>query len=149
MQTMNIKRLPRDGVLPPLPAYQTDGAAAMDLTAFLPQPMAIPPGGRALVPTGIAIELPSGCAGLVLARSGLATRAGLALANGVGLIDPDYRGEVLVSMINHGADDCTIQNGDRIAQLMVVPFARVALEEGELSETGRGQGGIGSTGVRG
>lgn len=149
MQTMKIKRLPRDGATPPLPAYQTEGAAAMDLCAFLPEPVAIPPGGRMLVPTGIAIELPAGCAGLVMARSGLATRVGLALANGVGLIDPDYRGEVLVSMLNYGTDDCIIKNGDRVAQLLLVPFVRAELCEGELSDTGRGQGGIGSTGVRG
>ena len=84
-----------------------------------------------------------------MARSGLATRAGLALANGVGLIDPDYRGEILVSMLNHGTDDYTIQNGDRVAQLLLVPFVRAEVCEGELSDTRRGQGGIGSTGVRG
>ena len=120
----------------------------MDLRAFLEVPVTIPAGERALIPTGIAIELPPLCAGLVLARSGLASRNGIALANGVGLIDPDYRGEVLVALVNQGKDAFTVQNGDRIAQLMITPFIRPDLCEGELSLTERGAGGIGSTGVR-
>lgn len=148
MHEMKIKRLPRRGQTPCLPEYQTGGAAAMDLRAFLEGPVTIPAGGRALVPTGLAIELPPLCAGLVMARSGLASRAGLCLANGVGLIDPDYRGEVLVALSNQGAESYTVQNGDRIAQLLVVPFVRPALREQALSETERGQDGLGSTGVR-
>lgn len=148
MQEMKIKRLTRSGQTPPLPQYQTEGAAAMDLRAFLEAPVTIPAGERALIPTGIAIELPPLCAGLVLARSGLASRNGIALANGVGLIDPDYRGEVLVALVNQGRDAFTVQNGDRIAQLMITPFIRPDLCEGELSLTERGAGGIGSTGVR-
>ena len=148
MEELKIKRLPRHGATPPLPAYQTEGAAAMDLRAFLQDPVTIPAGGRTLIPTGLAIELPQNCAGLVLARSGLANRVGLGLANGVGLIDPDYRGEVLVALINQGEEAYTVRDGDRIAQLMLGPFVRPALREGELSDTGRGEGGIGSTGVR-
>ncbi len=148
MQEMKIKRMTRSGQTPPLPQYQTEDAAAMDLRAFLEVPVTIPAGERALIPTGIAIELPPLCAGLVLARSGLASRNGIALANGVGLIDPDYRGEVLVALVNQGKDAFTVQNGDRIAQLMITPFIRPDLCEGELSQTERGAGGIGSTGVR-
>ena len=148
MTEMKIQRLPHHGQVPPLPEYQTDGAAAMDLRAFLEHPVTIPAGVRSLIPTGIAIELPPQCAGLVMARSGLANRVGLGLSNGVGLIDPDYRGEVLVALINQGDTPYTVQNGDRIAQLLVVPFVRPALRETELSGSTRQDGGFGSTGVR-
>ena len=148
MTEMKIQRLPHHGQVPPLPEYQTDGAAAMDLRAFLEHPVTIPAGGRSLIPTGIAIELPPQCAGLVMARSGLANRVGLGLSNGVGLIDPDYRGEVLVALINQGDTPYTVQNGDRIAQLLVVPFVRPSLREAELSDSTRQDGGFGSTGVR-
>ena len=142
MTEMKIQRLPHHGQVPPLPEYQTEGAAAMDLRAFLEHPVTIPAGGRSLIPTGIAIELPPQCAGLVMARSGLANRVGL------GLIDPDYRGEVLVALINQGDTPYTVQNGDRIAQLLIVPFVRPALREAELSGSTRQDGGFGSTGVR-
>ena len=137
------------GRLAPLPAYQTAGAAALDLCAFLTEPVTLAPGERKAIPTGLAIELPPGHAGLVLARSGLATRSGIALANGVGLIDEDYRGELLCSLINQSQTPFRIEDGDRVAQLLVVPIARVDVLPCEaLSNTGRGEGGFGSTGVR-
>lgn len=148
MHQLKIMRLPRQGRLAPLPRYQTEGAAAMDLCAFLEEPLTLAPGQRALVPTGLAIELPPLCAGLVLARSGLASRAGVALSNGVGLIDPDYRGELLVALENRGQEPFTVRDGDRVAQLLLTPFVRPQLCEDTLSETARGTGGIGSTGVR-
>ena len=148
MHQLKIMRLPRQGRLAPLPQYQTEGAAAMDLCAFLEEPLTLAPGQRALVPTGLAIELPPLCAGLLLARSGLASRAGVALSNGVGLIDPDYRGELLVALENRGEGPFTVRDGDRVAQLLLTPFVRPQLCEDTLSETARGTGGIGSTGVR-
>jgi len=145
-----IKRIARDGRNPPMPAYQTAGAAALDLSAFISEPVTVSPGERAMVPTGIAVELPEGCAALVLARSGLACRRGLTMMNGVGLIDRDYRGEILVCLYNGGRDPVTVQDGDRIAQLMIVPAVVCAAREAEtLSETARGAGGFGSTGVAG
>lgn len=143
-----IKRMVRGERKPSMPAYQTKGAAALDLSAFIDEPLTLSPGQRAMVPTGIAIQPPAGCAGLVFARSGLASRQGLALMNGVGLIDEDYRGEILVCLYNGGQTPVTVQDGDRIAQLMIVPAVRCAVQEaGELSKTARGAGGFGSTGV--
>ena len=149
-ETVCIKRLPRgDGTLPPMPAYQTEGAAAMYLHAFLEAPVTLEPMERRAVPTGLCLEMPAALAAFVLARSGLSTKKGLALANGVGLIDPDYRGELLCSVINLSAEPLTICDGDRIAQLLFQPFCRPALaEQDTLSETRRGSGGFGSTGKR-
>ncbi len=109
--------------------------------------MTIPPGGRAVVPTGLVLEIPPGFEGQVRARSGLALKKGLALANGVGTIDADYRGEVGVLVVNLGGDPVTIARGERIAQLVVAPVARAVFEEaGELRGSARGAGGFGSTG---
>ena len=132
----------------PAPFYASAGAAAMDLHACLDSAVTIPAGGRTVVPTGIAIALPSAdYVALVLARSGLGIKHGVVPSNCVGVIDSDYRGEVMVGLSNSGASDYTVRPGDRIAQLMVVPVvqARVTLVD-ERDETDRGAGGFGSTG---
>lgn len=150
METLKIQCIPDAmGRLAPLPQYQTEGASALDLRAFLTQPVTLAPMERRAIPTGLAIELPQGYAGLMLARSGLATRNGLTMANGVGLIDCDYRGELQCSLVNLSAEPFTIRDGDRIAQLMVVPFAKMDLLPCEvLSPTKRGDRGFGSTGLK-
>ena len=118
METLKIQCIPdKMGRLAPVPQYATPGSCAMDLRAFLLEPMTLQPMERAAIPTGIAIQLPALHAGLVLARSGLATRQGLTLANGVGLIDTDYRGEILCSVVNLSSSPITVRDGDRIAQL--------------------------------
>ena len=133
----------------PLPYYATPGSAAMDLHACLEEAVTIPARGRTVIPTGIAIALPSpGYVALVFARSGLGIKHGVAPSNCVGVSDSDYRGEVMVGLQNSGETDFTIQPGDRIAQLMVVPVvqAQVRMTD-ELDETQRGTGGFGSTGT--
>lgn len=135
---------------PGLPAYATPGAAGMDLAAALDGPLTLAAGGRAAVPTGLALALPEGFEGQVRPRSGLALRAGVTVANAPGTIDADYRGELHVILINLGTEPVTIRPGDRVAQLVVAPVARVAWREvGELPESARGAGGFGSTGVGG
>ncbi|NLU23156.1 MAG: dUTP diphosphatase [Clostridiales bacterium] len=132
----------------PLPHFTTDGAAAMDLCACLDAPVILPAGGRAVIPTGLAIALPSRAyVALVFARSGLGIKKGIALANGVGVIDSDYRGEIGVGLLNTSDADYTVMPGDRIAQLMVVPVIQpeISLVD-ELGATERGSGGFGSTG---
>ena len=133
----------------PLPYSATPGSAAMDLHACVDAPVAIPTRGRAVIPTGIAIALPSpDYVALVFARSGLGIKHGIAPANCVGVIDSDYRGEILVGLQNSGDADFTVQPGDRIAQLMVVPVIQAQIEMAdELDETQRGGGGFGSTGA--
>ena len=132
----------------PTPFYATAGAAAMDLCACIDEAVTVPAGGRATVPSGIAIALPSAdYVALVFARSGLGLKHGVALANGVGVIDSDYRGEILVGLQNSGDTDFTIQPGERIAQLMVTPVVQAELKiVDELDDTQRGAGGFGSTG---
>ena len=139
---------PKIGREIPAPYYASAGAAALDLHACLEEPVTIPAGGRAVIPTGIAIALPSPAyVALVFARSGLGIKRGIALSNGVGVIDSDYRGELRVGLQNSGAEEYTVQPGDRIAQLAVVPVLQVELEQAEtLDETERGTGGLGSTG---
>jgi dUTP pyrophosphatase len=128
-----------------MPSYATDGSAGLDLRAD--EACTLGPGERRLVPTGIAVELPAGYEGQVRPRSGLALRHGIGMVNAPGTIDPDYRGEVGVLLVNHGHEPFEVQRGERIAQLVVAPFVRVAVElQGDLSETGRGGGGFGSTG---
>ena len=130
-----------------LPAYQTPGAAAMDLAALLEEPLTVAPRALVSIPTGLAIALPDAGWALIFARSGLGIKHGIALSNGVGVIDSDYRGEIRVGLTNLSDIPYTIQPGDRIAQLMVVPVARAAvLELEELPDTARGAGGFGSTG---
>ncbi len=129
----------------PLPEYATDGAAGLDLRAA--EERRLQPGERALVGTGFAIALPAGCEGQVRPRSGLAARQGLTVLNAPGTVDPDYRGEVKVVLVNLGSEPVDIAAGERIAQLVVAPFRRVApVEVEELAATARGTGGFGSTG---
>ncbi len=145
--TLKIKKLDPRAVLP---TRATPGSAGMDLYALLDAPLTILPGQRAGVPTGIAIGLPSPeTAGLVYARSGLATKHGLTLSNCVGVIDSDYTGELRVGMVNLSDEPYTIEPGERIAQLVIAPVLLPAVEEvAELEKTARGDGGFGSTGRR-
>ena len=130
------------------PRYASEGAAGADLRAAIDEPLTIPPGGRVLIPTGLVLEIPTGFEGQVRARSGLALRKGLALVNGVGTVDADYRGEVGVAVVNLGAEPVTIARGERIAQLVIAPVARAAYVEADaLQGSIRGTGGFGSTGT--
>ncbi|MCR5134068.1 MAG: dUTP diphosphatase [Clostridiales bacterium] len=131
-----------------LPAYETEGSAGMDLKASTAEPIVLMPMERALVPTGIFLEVPRGYEAQVRARSGLAVKHGIGLVNGIGTIDSDYRGEVMVALINWGSEPFLISDGDRIAQLVIAPYERVEWERAEtLEETDRGAGGFGHTGV--
>lgn len=146
---LKIKALsPRIGQDVPAPHFATPGAAAMDLCACVDEPVTLRAGQRALIPTGIAVALPDpGYVALVFARSGLGIKKGISLSNGVGVIDSDYRGEIGVGLVNLSDEDYTVQPGDRIAQLMVVPVVQPVLTfADELDETERGRGGFGSTG---
>lgn len=146
---MNIKvKILREGAR--LPKLGTSGAAACDLYALLPEPLTLQPGQRYPVPTGIAIALPSpDVVAIACARSGLALKQGLALCNGIGVIDSDYRGEIFVAMVNNDKEPKTIENGERIGQLMILPVIQAEYEITDtLDETERGEGGFGSTGVK-
>ncbi|MDR0874914.1 MAG: dUTP diphosphatase [Clostridiales Family XIII bacterium] len=146
METVTIK-ITAEGQIP---AYETDGSAGMDLRAHTAdgQPVVIAPGGRAVVPTGLRIELPQGFEAQVRARSGLAAKYGIALVNGIGTIDSDYRGDIGVILVNLGEKDFIVNDGDRIAQLVIARYVRAEWERaGELTDTDRGEGGFGSTGV--
>ena len=148
METIKLLPITRQGRTPVTPAYQTAGAAAMDLHAFLEAPITLEPGARALIPTGLCMEIPAGYGGFILARSGLSTRHGITMANGVGLIDSDYRGEVHVSLANRGDVPYTITDGERIAQFVLLATPTFAFAEADaLSDTARGTGGFGSTGM--
>ncbi len=130
-----------------IPTYGSAAAAGADLYALLDSPLVIEPGKTVLVRTGVAMALPLGTVGLIFARSGLATKRGLAPANKVGVIDADYRGEIMVALHNHGDAPATVEVGERIAQLAIVPYLTAAfLESDSLDETERGAGGFGSTG---
>lgn len=146
---LKIKALsPKIGTEIPAPFYASTGAAAMDLHACIDEAVTIPAGKRAIIPTGIAIALPSAdYVALVFARSGLGIKHGIAPANCVGVIDSDYRGEILVGLQNSGDTDYTVQPADRIAQLMITPVvqAQISMVD-ELDDTDRGAGGLGSTG---
>jgi dUTP pyrophosphatase len=142
---MNVRIISKSGVLP---AYETEGSAGMDLRAYLDAPVTLAPMERALIPTGIFLAVPRGYEAQVRARSGLAVKHGIGLVNGIGTIDSDYRGEVKVALINWGREPFTIENGDRIAQLVIAAYERVDWEETDtLDETERGAGGFGHTGV--
>lgn len=146
---LKIKALsPKIGAEIPTPFYASTGAAAMDLHACIDQAVTIPAGQRRVIPTGLAIALPSPeYVALVFARSGLGIKHGVAPANCVGVIDSDYRGEIMVGLQNSGEEDYTIQPADRIAQLMITPVIQATLEMvEELDDTQRGAGGFGSTG---
>ena len=130
-----------------LPTYGSSEAAGADLYACLEEGVTIAPGATAFIPTGIALEVPKQCAGLIYARSGLACKRGLAPANKVGVVDSDYRGEICVALHNHGAAAQTVENGDRVAQLVITPVLQPVYEEApELDGTLRNEGGFGSTG---
>ena len=144
--TVRLKKLDPQAVLP---TYGTPDAAGADLYALCAQPQTIAPGETVLVHTGIALEIPTGYVGLIFARSGLATKRGLAPANKVGVIDADYRGEIMVALYNQASVAQTVENGERIAQLVITPFLQAAFTEcDELSDTRRGEGGFGSTGTK-
>ena len=144
MESIRVKIL-RQGAR--LPTYGTAEAAGADLYACLEAPLTIEPGQTAFVPTGIALEVPKHCAGLVYARSGLACKRGLAPANKVGVIDSDYRGEIFVVLYNHGESAQTVETGERIAQLVITPVLQPAyMAADDLSDTVRSGGGFGSTG---
>jgi dUTP pyrophosphatase len=143
---IDVVRLPHAEGLP-LPAYATEGAAGMDLLAAVTAPLVIPPGGRALVPTGLRIALPHGYELQVRPRSGLALKNGITLPNTPGTIDEDYRGELGVILLNTGSDAFTVERGMRIAQAVIAPVVRAAWREvAALPDTARGTGGFGSTG---
>lgn len=132
-----------------MPTYGSKQAAGADLYVCLDGPVTIEPGQTAFLPTGLAIAVPQGYAGMVFARSGLASKQGLAPANKVGVIDADYRGPVTVALHNHSTEPRTVNHGDRVAQLVIMPVLTPELiETEELDDTERGQGGFGSTGIR-
>ena len=144
--TVSVVRLPHAEGLE-LPAYATPDSAGLDLLAAVAEPVTLPPGGRALVPTGLALALPPGYEAQVRPRSGLALKHGVTVLNTPGTIDADYRGEVGVILINHGAEPFTVNRGDRVAQLVLARYERVAWAPADrLPETARGAGGFGSTG---
>ena len=144
MEAIRVKIL-KEGAK--LPAYGSAEAAGADLYACLEIPVTIAPGATAFIPTGIALEVPRGCAGLIYARSGMACKRGLAPANKVGVVDSDYRGEITVVLHNHGTISQTVENGERIAQFIITPVLTPVYEQaGDLSETARASGGFGSTG---
>ena len=144
MEPIRVKML-RDSAK--LPTYGSEEAAGADLYACLDTETVIEPGKTAFIPTGIAMEVPKGCAGLIYARSGMACKRGLAPANKVGVVDSDYRGEVLVALHNHSGETQTVSPGERIAQMVITPVLTPVYKPVEdLAETERGSGGFGSTG---
>lgn len=144
MEPIRIKKLHPNAILP---TYGSEQAAGADLYACLEGEVTIPAGQTVFIPTGLAMEVPAGCAGLIYARSSLGTKRGLAPANKVGVIDSDYRGQVMVALHNHGREDQTVQPGERVAQLVITPvFTPGFREVDDLSDTDRGVGGFGSTG---
>ena len=147
MNTCEIKCVAKDGVA--VPSYETSGAAGADVRAFLNEPVVIPVGKRAMIPTGLFFAIPEGFEIQVRPRSGLAAKNGVTVLNTRGTIDSDYRGEVKVILINLGDADFTVNNGDRIAQLIVAPVTQgICVKTDKLDETERGAGGVGSTGVK-
>jgi len=147
---VEIVQLPHAADLP-LPVYQSAGASGLDLVAAIPadRPVSIEPGSFTSIPTGIAVALPAGLEGQVRPRSGLAARHGITVLNTPGTIDADYRGEIVVILINHSRESFSVTRGTRIAQLVIAPIAYAQLRKVEkLTETGRGSGGFGSTGYK-
>ena len=146
MNKVNIKFVAQEGAI--IPVYKTSGAAGADVCAFLSEPVVIKSGEFAMIPTGLSFAIPEGYEIQVRPRSGLAAKNGVTVLNTPGTIDSDYRGEVKVILINHGKDAFTVNNGDRIAQLIVAPVTQGVFEKtDELDSTERGEGGFGSTGV--
>lgn len=145
--SIEITRLPHGDDIP-LPAYETEGSAGMDIRAAVTDPVTIAPGARALVPTGFKMALPIGFEAQIRPRSGLALKKGVTLPNTPGTIDADYRGEVGIILMNLGDETFVIERGDRIAQMVIAPVTTALwVETGSLNETTRGEGGFGSTGV--
>lgn len=145
---MNAIRVKKLNPAAKLPSYGSAEAAGADLYACLDADVIIAPGQTAWIPTGIALEVPKGCAGLIYARSGLACKRGLAPANKVGVVDSDYRGQIVVVLHNHGTEPQIITNAERIAQMVITPVLTPPyLEAEELTDSERGTGGFGSTGV--
>ena len=143
-QKIKISYLRKEAICP---SYQSEFAAGADLYAAIEKQVSVASGETVFVPTGIALEIPKGFVGLICARSGLACKKGLAPANKVGVIDSDYRGEIMVALYNHSAETVTVAAGDRIAQLLLVPYLTAEFDETQtLSDTARGSGGFGSTG---
>ena len=143
---VNIKKLKANAALP---VYSSAAAAGADLRACLEEDVIIRPGKMEMISTGLAMEVPEGYAGLIYARSGLASKRGLAPANKVGVIDSDYRGEIMVALHNHSEEAAVISHGERIAQLIITPYLTAEFTEKEvLEETERGFGGFGSTGIK-
>ena len=144
MSSIRVKKLRHNAIVP---TYGSAEAAGADLYACLDEAVTLEPGQTAWIPTGIALEVPKGCAGLVYARSSLGAKRGLAPANKVGVIDSDYRGEIRVVLLNHGKVPQTVQSGERVAQFLITPVLTPPYEEAaELSNSDRGAGGFGSTG---
>ena len=144
MNTIRVKRISENAILP---TYGSAEAAGADLYACLDTSVTIEPGETAWIGTGIALEVPKGCAGLVFARSSMGAKRGLAPANKVGVIDSDYRGEIRVVLLNHSKQPQTVEHGERVAQFLVTPVLTPVYQEvDELTETTRGTGGFGSTG---
>jgi len=144
MNTIRVKKLSPNAILP---TYGSAEAAGADLYACLDAPVTIHPGESAWIPTGLALEVPKGCAGLIYARSSMGVKRGLAPANKVGVIDSDYRGEIRVVLLNHSKQPQTVEPGERVAQMLITPVLTPAYEEVEdLCDTARGVGGFGSTG---
>lgn len=145
MRELKIKRLRSNASLP---IRATAGSAGMDLCACLEAPATIPAGGRVMIPSGLAIAIGDpGIVALVYGRSGLGSKHGVTLANAVGVVDSDYRGEIMITLANHSDTDFTVNNGDRVAQLILTPvFTPALVEVDELDDTDRGRGGFGSTG---
>ena len=144
MNTVKVKKLHPNAKLP---TYGSLEAAGADLYACLDAPVTVAPGETVWIPTGIALEVPKDCAGLVYARSSMGVKRGLAPANKVGVIDSDYRGEIRVVLLNHGKETQTVEHGERVAQFLITPVLTPCYEEAdELSDTDRGAGGFGSTG---
>ena len=142
---MEIKIKSESGIVP---AYETAASAGMDIRAYLNEPVELLPGQRALIPTGIYLEIPEGYEVQIRARSGLAIKRGIGLVNGIGTIDSDYRGEVKIALINWGDEPFVISNGERVAQMVAARYEKVEFTVAdELSETERGSGGFGHTGV--
>ena len=144
MDAVAVKKLKENAILP---TYGSSEAAGADLYACLETDVTIQPGQTAFIPTGLAMEIPCGCAGLIYARSGLACKRGLAPANKVGVVDSDYRGEFMIALHNHGDIPQTVCHGERVAQLLITPvFTPGFMVVQELSDTQRAAGGFGSTG---
>ena len=143
-----VSKLMGDKINPP--QYKTEGSAGMDLSACMEESVTLKPGQRAIIPTGIAIEIPDeNFVGLVFARSGLGIKHGITLSNSVGVIDSDYRGEIKCGVVNLGEEEYTIEPGDRISQLIIMPVTIANIIPSEtLNDTQRGSGGLGSTGVK-